>query len=111
MMYNPAVALLDTMIELEVAIEDITLIITPDLKVLKFISFHSNLITCFFQIGEEVVLLHITVGTGKGRLGGLALAQFFYQDLIGKKLISAGHNIEVTVSLLEMSLRAIVALK
>ncbi|EFJ08860.1 hypothetical protein SELMODRAFT_428634 [Selaginella moellendorffii] len=69
-------------------------------------------------ISQEVVLLHITVGTGKGRLGGLALAQFFYQlplwgllilawtlkylkrafnamqDLIGKKLISAGHNIE-----------------
>ncbi|EFJ36659.1 hypothetical protein SELMODRAFT_403247 [Selaginella moellendorffii] len=75
-MYNPAVALRDTMIELEVAIEggkdslsmaaqaDITLIITPDLK-----------------IGEEVVLLHITVGTGRSdKLWFSFLASFHYGD-------------------------------
>ncbi|XP_024542306.1 probable phosphoribosylformylglycinamidine synthase, chloroplastic/mitochondrial [Selaginella moellendorffii] len=141
-MYDAAVALRDAMIELEVAIDggkdslsmaaqaggetvkapgnlvisayvtcpDITLTVTPDLK-----------------LGDEGVLLHINVGSGKGRLGGSALAQAFdqigdtcpdvnaqylkrafnaTQDLIGKKLISAGHDISdggVIVSLLEMS--------
>uniref|UniRef100_A0A0D9V8R7 phosphoribosylformylglycinamidine synthase n=1 Tax=Leersia perrieri TaxID=77586 RepID=A0A0D9V8R7_9ORYZ len=90
---------------------DITLTVTPDLK-----------------LGKDGVLLHIDLGKGKRRLGGSALAQAFdqigndcpdiddvpylkkafeaVQELLGQRLISAGHDISdggLIVSVLEMA--------
>ncbi|KAJ3678115.1 hypothetical protein LUZ60_001918 [Juncus effusus] len=90
---------------------DITLTVTPDLK-----------------LGNSGVLLHIDLGKGKRRLGGSALAQAFdqtgcecpdmddvayfkrafevIQELIGAKLISAGHDASdggLIVCVLEMA--------
>lgn len=90
---------------------DITLTVTPDLK-----------------MGNNGVLLHIDVGKGKRRLGGSALAQAFgqvgdecpdlddvsylkkvfetVQELLSEQLISAGHDVSdggVIVSVLEMA--------
>ncbi|EFJ34137.1 hypothetical protein SELMODRAFT_406584 [Selaginella moellendorffii] len=84
-MHNPAVALRDTMIELEVAIEggkdSLSMAAQAGGETVKA---PGNLV-----ISQEVVLLHITVGTGKGRLGGLALAQFFDQLQLWGLLILA----------------------
>ncbi|OVA14622.1 AIR synthase related protein [Macleaya cordata] len=90
---------------------DITLTVTPDLK-----------------LGDDGVLLHIDLGKGKRRLGGSALAQVFdqvgdespdlddvsylkrvfeaVQELLTDGLISAGHDISdggLIVSVLEMA--------
>ncbi|KAJ0977184.1 hypothetical protein J5N97_012658 [Dioscorea zingiberensis] len=90
---------------------DITLTVTPDLK-----------------LGDDGVLLHIDLAQGKRRLGGSAFLQAFnqigdecpdlddvsylkkafevVQELIGRKLISAGHDISdggLIVSILEMA--------
>ncbi|KAL5221585.1 hypothetical protein ABZP36_026298 [Zizania latifolia] len=90
---------------------DITLTVTPDLK-----------------LGKDGVLLHIDLGKGKHRLGGSALAQAFdqigndcpdiddvpylkkvfeaVQELLSQRLISAGHDISdggLIVSVLEMA--------
>ncbi|KAM0924814.1 hypothetical protein ACQ4PT_004730 [Festuca glaucescens] len=90
---------------------DITLTVTPDLK-----------------LGENGVLLHIDLAKGKRRLGGSALAQAFdqigndcpdiedvpylkkvfevVQELLGERLISAGHDISdggLIVTVLEMA--------
>ncbi|CAL4926982.1 unnamed protein product [Urochloa decumbens] len=90
---------------------DITLTVTPDLK-----------------LGKDGILLHIDLGKGNRRLGGSALAQAFdqigndcpdiddvpylkkvfnaIQELITQRLISAGHDISdggLIVSLLEMA--------
>ncbi|ONK57165.1 uncharacterized protein A4U43_C10F17270 [Asparagus officinalis] len=142
-MYDAAVALSESMIELGIAIDggkdslsmaahvagevvkapgnlvisayvtcpDITLTVTPDLK-----------------LGDNGVLLHIDLSKGKRRLGGSALAQAFgqvgnespdlndvaylkkvfdtIQELLGEKLISAGHDISdggIIVTVLEMA--------
>ncbi|EFJ04149.1 hypothetical protein SELMODRAFT_432678, partial [Selaginella moellendorffii] len=113
-MYNPAVALRDTVIELEVAIEggkdSLSMAVQAGGETVKALA---NLVISHWRGSCSFV------GTGKGRLGGFALAQFFDQisdtcldveifktclqcdtDLIGKKLISAGHDIRVIVSLL-----------
>ncbi|CAN6298028.1 unnamed protein product [Urochloa humidicola] len=90
---------------------DITLTVTPDLK-----------------LGKDGILLHIDLGKGNRRLGGSALAQAFgqigndcpdiddvpylkkvfnaIQELITQRLISAGHDISdggLIVSVLEMA--------
>ncbi|KAF9606409.1 hypothetical protein IFM89_025098 [Coptis chinensis] len=90
---------------------DITLTVTPDLK-----------------LQDDGILLHIDLGKGKRRLGGSALAQVFdqigdecpdlddvpylkrvfeaTQDLLADGLISAGHDISdggLIVSILEMA--------
>ncbi|CAN6287048.1 unnamed protein product [Urochloa humidicola] len=90
---------------------DITLTVTPDLK-----------------LGKDGILLHIDLGKGNRRLGGSALAQAFdqigndcpdiddvpylkkvfnaIQELISQRLISAGHDISdggLIVSVLEMA--------
>ncbi|GJM96398.1 hypothetical protein PR202_ga13228 [Eleusine coracana subsp. coracana] len=90
---------------------DITLTVTPDLK-----------------LGKDGVLLHIDLAKGKRRLGGSALAQAFgqigndcpdiddvsylkkvfeaIQELLSQRLISAGHDISdggLIVSVLEMA--------
>ncbi|KAJ3702358.1 hypothetical protein LUZ61_006063 [Rhynchospora tenuis] len=90
---------------------DVTLTITPDLK-----------------LGDDGVLLHVDLAKGKRRLGGSALAQAFdqigdecpdlddvaylrrafnaVQELIRERLISAGHDISdggILVSVLEMA--------
>ncbi|EFJ04653.1 hypothetical protein SELMODRAFT_432211 [Selaginella moellendorffii] len=118
-MYNPAVALRDTVIELEVAMEggkdSLSMAAQAGGETVKALA---NLVISHWRGNCSFV------GTGKGRLGGFALAQFFYQlplcglvilawtlkylkrafnatqDLIGKKPISAGHDIGVIVSLL-----------
>ncbi|KAJ1293891.1 hypothetical protein BS78_01G104000 [Paspalum vaginatum] len=90
---------------------DITLTVTPDLK-----------------LGEDGILLHIDLAKGNRRLGGSALAQAFdqigndcpdiddvpylkkvfeaIQELLSQRLISAGHDISdggLIVSVLEMA--------
>lgn len=90
---------------------DITLTVTPDLK-----------------LKDDGVLLHIDLSKGKGRLGGSALAQVYdqvgsdcpdiddvlyfkkafesVQELLTERLISAGHDISdggLLVSILEMA--------
>lgn len=142
-MYDAAVALSESMIELGIAIDggkdslsmaaqaggelvkapgnlvisayvtcpDITLTVTPDLK-----------------LGNDGVLMHIDLAKGKRRLGGSALAQAFdqvgaecpdlddvpylkkvfqtVQELLGERLISAGHDISdggLIVCILEMA--------
>ncbi|XP_008781955.1 probable phosphoribosylformylglycinamidine synthase, chloroplastic/mitochondrial [Phoenix dactylifera] len=142
-MYDAAIALSESMIELGIAIDggkdslsmaahaggevvkapgnlvisayvtcpDITLTVTPDLK-----------------LGDNGVLLHIDLAKGKRRLGGSALLQAFdqigdecpdvddvpylkkafeaVQELLGRRLISAGHDISdggILVCILEMA--------
>lgn len=142
-MYDAAVALSESMIELGIAIDggkdslsmaaqaggevvkapgnlvisayvtcpDITLTVTPDLK-----------------MGDDGILLHVDLAKGKRRLGGSALAQAFdqlgndcpdlddvpylkkvfetVQELLSDRLISAGHDISdggIIVSALEMA--------
>ncbi|KAK4766234.1 hypothetical protein SAY87_007876 [Trapa incisa] len=124
-MYDAAIALSEAMIELGIAIDagvrwskplgifdDITKTVTPDLKLSD----------------GNGILLHADLGKGKRRLGGSALAQVFdqngnycpdvedvpylkrvfeaIQELIGKNMISAGHDISdggLLVCLLEMA--------
>lgn len=99
-------------ISVYVTCDDITKTVTPDLKL-------GN---------DNGILLHIDLGKGKRRLGGSALAQVFdqigndcpdiedvpylkrvfeaIQELIGNKMISAGHDISdggLLVCLLEMA--------
>ncbi|XP_064949960.1 probable phosphoribosylformylglycinamidine synthase, chloroplastic/mitochondrial [Musa acuminata AAA Group] len=142
-MYDAAVALSESMIQLGIAIDggkdslsmaahasgelvkapgnlvistyvtcpDITLTVTPDLK-----------------LGDDGVLLHIDLAKGLRRLGGSALAQVFdqvgdgcpdlddvlylkivfetVQELLSERLISAGHDISdggIIVCILEMA--------
>ncbi|XP_072965715.1 probable phosphoribosylformylglycinamidine synthase, chloroplastic/mitochondrial [Typha angustifolia] len=142
-MYDAAISLSESMIELGIAIDggkdslsmaahaggevvkapgnlvisayvtcpDITLTVTPDLK-----------------LGSDGVLLHIDLAKGKRRLGGSALAQAFdqvgndcpdlddvpylknvfeaVQELLSERLISAGHDISdggLIVCILEMA--------
>lgn len=142
-MYDAAMALSESMIELGIAIDggkdslsmaahvggevvkapgnlvistyvtcpDITLTVTPDLK-----------------LGNNGILLHIDIANGKQRLGGSALAQTFgqvgdecpdlddvpylkkvfetIQELLSARLISAGHDVSdggIIVSVLEMA--------
>lgn len=142
-MYDAAMALSESMIELGIAIDggkdslsmaacvggevvkapgnlvistyvtcpDITLTVTPDLK-----------------LGDDGVLLHIDLAKGRRRLGGSALVQAFdqigdespdlddilylkktfeaIQGLLGHGLISAGHDISdggIIISILEMA--------
>ncbi|KAI3857650.1 hypothetical protein MKW98_028914 [Papaver atlanticum] len=78
---------------------DITLTVTPDLK-----------------LGDDGVLLHIDLGKGKRRLGGSAFAQVYNQvgddcpdiddELLTDRLISSGHDISdggLLVCILEMA--------
>ncbi|EFJ33957.1 hypothetical protein SELMODRAFT_406278 [Selaginella moellendorffii] len=73
-MYNPAVALRDTVIELEVAIEggkdSLSMAVQAGGETVKALA---NLVISHWRGSCSFV------GTGKGRLGGFALAQFFYQ--------------------------------
>ncbi|KAI4342176.1 hypothetical protein MLD38_026828 [Melastoma candidum] len=97
-------------ISVYVTCPDITKTVTPDLK-----------------LGNDGVLLHIDLGDGQRRLGGSALAQVFgqvgeecpdidisylkrvfegVQSLIGREMISAGHDISdggLLICLLEMA--------